>query len=86
MKIINVRPAPAGSSVIAHADIELDEGVRIYGIRVSRAEDGTYRAFGQTSDRGRTCSFTPAAVADIAEATILELNSMGHRTNDFTRS
>ncbi|MET4721137.1 hypothetical protein ABIF63_005243 [Bradyrhizobium japonicum] len=86
MKILAVRPAPPGSSTIAHADVEIIDGVKLYGLRVSRADDGTYRAFGQNSDRGRTCAFSQAIVAQIAEATISELELTGHRTNDRTRS
>jgi hypothetical protein len=84
MKILSIRPAPPGSATLAHVDIELVDGVKMYGIRVSRADDGTYRAFGQNSDRGRTCAFSPAVVADITAATLSELELTGHRTNDRT--
>lgn len=67
---------------MAHVDLELVDGVKMFGVRVSRAEDGTYRAFGQNSDRGRTCAFSPAVVAEIAEATLSELQSTGHCKND----
>ncbi|KQW22840.1 hypothetical protein ASC80_05725 [Afipia sp. Root123D2] len=86
MKILSVRRAPPGGSTIAHVDLELVDGAKLYGIRVSRADDGTFRAFGQNSERGRTCSFSPAVVAEIAAATLTELESTGHRNNDRTRS
>ncbi|MET4308004.1 MULTISPECIES: hypothetical protein [Bradyrhizobium] len=86
MRIIDIRPAPPGSSTIAYVDVELIDGAKLFGIRVSRADDGTYRAFGQNSERGRTCSFSQAIVADIAAATISQLSLTGHRTNDRTRS
>ncbi|MGR4930257.1 hypothetical protein ACIPUD_26150 [Bradyrhizobium sp. CAR08] len=85
MQILTVHPAPPGGSTIAHADVEIIDGVKLYGLRISRAEDGTYRAFGQNSQRGRTCSFSREIVAKIAEATISQLSLMSHRTHDRTR-
>lgn len=84
MRILAVRAAPPGSGTIAHVDLELVDGAKLFGIRVSRAEDGTYRAFGQNSDRGRTCAFSHEIVAQIAEATLSQLSLTGHRTHDRT--
>jgi hypothetical protein len=84
MKILSIRPAPPGGGTLAHVDIELVDGVKLYGVRVSRADDGTYRAFGQNSDRGRTCAFSHEIVAQIAKATLSELQLTGHRNNDRT--
>lgn len=87
MKILGIRPSPPGErKTLAHVDVELIDGAKLFGIRLSRADDGTYRAFGQNSDRGRTCSFSPAIVAAIAEATLSQLKLTGHRTNDRTCS
>ena len=86
MKILSIRPAPPGGSTIAHADVEIIDGVKLYGLRVSRADDGTYRAFGQNSERGRTCAFSHEIVAQITEATLSQLELTGHRTNDRTRN
>lgn len=82
MRILSIRPAPPGSSTLAHVDIELIDGANLFGIRVSRADDGTYRAFGQNSDRGRTCTFSREIVAEIATATLSELSLTSHRNND----
>jgi hypothetical protein len=82
LKIISIRPAPPGGSTIAHADIEIIDGVKLYGLRVSRADDGTYRAYAQNSERGRTCAFSRDIVAQIAHATLSHLSLTGHRTND----
>jgi hypothetical protein len=82
VKILSIRPSPPGGNTLAHVDVELIDGAKLFGLRVSRADDGTYRVFGQNSDRGRTCSFSPAIVADIAAATISQLTLTGHRTND----
>jgi len=84
LKILSIRPAPPGRATIAHVDIELVDGAKLFGIRVSRADDGTFRAFGQNSDRGRTCAFSREIVAQIAEATLSELHLTGHSNNDRT--
>jgi hypothetical protein len=84
LKILNVRPAPPGGSTIAHVDVELVEGAKLFGIRVSRADDGTYRVYAQNSARGRTCSFSPAIVAEIAAATLKSLEMDGPSHNDCT--
>jgi hypothetical protein len=86
VKILSLRPSPPGGGTIAHVDVELIDGAKLFGLRISRAEDGTYRMFGQNSERGRTCSFSPAIVAGIASATISELSLTGHRNNDRNRS
>ena len=86
MRILSVRPAPPGGNTLAHVDIEIVDGAKLFGIRVSRGEDGTYRAFGQSSDRGRTCAFSHEIVAQIAKATISELKLTGHCTNERTAS
>jgi len=82
MRILNIRPAPPGGATLAHVDVELIDGAKLFGLRVSRADDGSYRVFGQNSARGRTCAFAPAIVAEIANATISQLQLTGHRTND----
>ena len=79
MRILNIRPAPPGTATLAHVDVEPASGVRIYGVRISRADDGTYRAFGQNSDRGRTCAFDHDVANQIAKLTVTEL-SQNERT------
>jgi hypothetical protein len=85
LKILSIRPAPPGGRTLAHVDVELIDGAKLFGIRVSRADDGSFRAFGQNSDRGRTCAFSPAVVADIAAATISQLRIDGPSQHDRTR-
>lgn len=73
MRIIAIRPAPPGGKVIAHVDLEPSPGVRLYGVRVSRADDGGFRVFGPSNDRGRTCAFDPDVADSIARATITQM-------------
>lgn len=70
MRILSIRPAPPGSATLAHVDIESSPGTRIYGVRVSHTEDGTYRAFGPSNDRGRTCAFDHDVAHHIAKLTV----------------
>jgi hypothetical protein len=70
VKILSIRPASLGSATLAYVDIEPSPGTRIYGVRVSRADDGTYRAFGPSNDRGRTCAFDHDVANQIAELTV----------------
>ena len=78
MRILSIRPAPPGTATLAHVDIEPSAGVRIYGIRISRADDGTYRAFGQSTDRGRTCAFDHDVANQIAKLTVEGLSHNVH--------
>lgn len=73
MKILSIRPAPPGGQTLAHVDVEPSPGTRIYGVRVSRADDGTYRAFGPSNDRGRTCAFDRDIADAIVRATLGQL-------------
>jgi|KBSMisStandDraft_5_1062788.scaffolds.fasta_scaffold3195536_1 hypothetical protein len=74
MRIIGLRPARAGAGAIAHVDIETAEGIKIYGVRVSRAPDGSYRAFGPDNERGRTCAFNHDIANKIALLTVAGLS------------
>ncbi|WP_407122770.1 hypothetical protein [Bradyrhizobium sp. STM 3561] len=74
MKIIGLRPARPGAGAIAHVDIEPSPGVRIYGVRVSRSDDGSFRAFGPENERGRTCAFDRDVANQIAQLTVAGLS------------
>lgn len=78
MRILSVRPGRA--PIIGHVDVETSPGVRLYGLRVSRAPDGSYRVFGLSNEHGRTCAFDRDAVNAIANATIqfLTMNGPSH--------
>jgi len=74
MKILSIRPAPPGGKTIAHVDVEPSPGTRLYGVRVSRADDGTYRTFGPSNTFGRTCAFDREVANQIAQLTIAGLS------------
>lgn len=70
MRIISIRPAPPGSATLAHVDVEPSPGTRIYGVRISRSDEGTYRAFGPSTERGRVCAFDRDIANHIAQLTV----------------
>lgn len=76
MNILSLRPAPSGSgNTIAHVDIEIIDGARLYGLRVAQMPDLSFRVFGPNTDRGgRAMSFDSAMVKVIAHATIKHLD------------
>lgn len=74
MKILSIRPAPSGGGTIGFVDIEPSPGTRIYGVRVSRAADGSYRAFGPDNEHGRTCAFDHQVANQIAKLTVAGLS------------
>lgn len=82
MKILTLRPAPPGGSTIAHVDVEIIDGVKLYGLRVSRAKDGSFRVFGLSNYHGRTSAFDRSAVEAIAKATIQFMTMNGLLRND----
>ena len=80
MRILSIRPAPPGGKTIAHVDIEPSPGTRIYGVRISRADDCTYRAFAPSNEHGRTCAFDREVANQIANLTVegLSQNASHH--------
>lgn len=56
MRILETRPVPAGNAGICRVDVELDNGVKLFGLTVKYAESGDLRvwppkAFGQSAAR-----------------------------------
>lgn len=82
MRIIELRPARSGAGAIAHVDIEIDPGIRLYGLRVSRAADGSFRVFGLSNEHGRTCAFDRGAIDAIASETLRFMTMNGLLKND----
>lgn len=78
MKILSARPGQA--PIIGHVDVETSPGIRLYGLRVSRALDGSFRVFGLSNDHGRTCAFDRNAVDAIANETMrfMTMNGPSH--------
>ncbi|MBU2483891.1 MAG: hypothetical protein KKG78_02310 [Alphaproteobacteria bacterium] len=67
MKIIKIRPAPAGSgNIVARFDAEIAEGVKAYGLKLVQSERGL-RVFGPSISGGSAITFAPAIADALAQ-------------------
>ncbi|BBD37543.1 hypothetical protein Amn_24230 [Aminobacter sp. Y103A] len=66
MQILSIRPAsPGGGSVCARFDAELDNGIRLYDLKLSRTKGGL-RVFGPQHFGGAAVTFPPAVADQLA--------------------
>lgn len=77
MKILHVRPAPSRGRgnfhSIAEFDVEINEGLRLQGLLLSRAPDGKFFVFAPSKHGKKFASFTgeyARRLAAAAQATI----------------
>lgn len=54
--------------MVAYADIEVCQGVKMFGLRVEQRPDRTFRVYAPNANGSRTSAFSPAAVDEIAQA------------------
>ncbi|WP_292414456.1 hypothetical protein [Mesorhizobium sp.] len=74
MKILDIRPEPPGcGNVIARVDIEINDDIRAFNLKVSRRPDGGYAVFGPNALGGRVITFSRPLVTKIAEAAVAAL-------------
>jgi hypothetical protein len=59
MQILATHP-PRGAEV-AVVDVDLGDGVRLFGVRLMRVPDGSHRAY------AKNVTFSPAAIEEIAK-------------------
>jgi hypothetical protein len=59
MRILNYRPAPSGGG---YADIEAAPGIKLYDVKIMRANDGSIRAY------ARNTAFDRATIAAIQKS------------------
>jgi hypothetical protein len=71
MRILSISP-PQGDREVARASIEFDGGVRLYDLRITRADNG-HRVY------ARSATFAPATADAISNAV---LKKMGRVPND----
>ena len=86
MNIISFRAAPRDAgNTLCHVDIEIIEGLKLFGLRIAQMPDRSFRVFGPNTDRGgRSMSFAPAIVSAIAHATLKQLDE--HSQHDRVTS
>ncbi|MDF2810508.1 MAG: hypothetical protein K0S56_1539 [Microvirga sp.] len=65
MRILSIRPAPPGGNVVARFDAELDNGIRVYDLKLSRCRTG-WRVYGPQHFGGAAVTFPPAVADQLA--------------------
>lgn len=73
MRIVYMNPVSddRGRNVcVATIDIELNEDVRLYGLRLLRMEDGEFRVYAPQAGKRRTATFSHEMVRRITELAV----------------
>lgn len=74
MQILDVRRCSAGTNVVARFDVELDNGIRLYDLKLTRAARG-WRVYGPQHHGGKTVTL-PIVIADlIAEKAVAHVEA-----------
>lgn len=75
MKIIACRPEPPGGfgNVVARADVEISEDLRVFNLKVSRRPAGGYSVYAPNAMGGRVITFSIALAQEIAAAALAAL-------------
>ncbi|RAZ84202.1 hypothetical protein DPM33_32290 [Mesorhizobium hawassense] len=74
MKILNIRPEPPGcGNVIARVDVEIDEHIRLFNLKVSRRPEGGFAVFAPNANGARAATFSRYLVDKIATAAVAVL-------------
>ncbi|MDX0555560.1 hypothetical protein GOL37_27440 [Sinorhizobium medicae] len=89
MRILDIKPAanPGGGQVrlIANFDLELDDNVRMYDLKLMETFDGRRLVYSPNGNGGRRlATFSPAIATAITEAATAKLR--GHVTANGTTS
>ena len=74
MRILSLRPVPPGTgSALAHFDVELNDDIRLFGLRLSKRESGGHSVYAPNSMGRRAATFSYDLVAQIAAAALAAL-------------
>lgn len=86
MRVLRTRPASRGGGTVSYADVEVCQGVKMFGLRVEQRPDHTFRVYAPNAMGGRTCAFSPVAVDAIARAVAEYQKSFGSEpcADDFS--
>jgi hypothetical protein len=64
VKILSYKSAPSGAgNTLALVDVEVVEGVRLYGLRLTQMPDGSHRVFGERLGLSRNVVVAIASAA-----------------------
>lgn len=75
MEILAIRPAAPGGDVVARFDVELPDRLRLFGLTLKRARDGSLRVWAPNCAGRHAASFHPALATEIAQAALAALGS-----------
>ncbi|QPC93529.1 hypothetical protein [Mesorhizobium sp. INR15] len=59
--------------MIARADIEISDDIKVFNLKISKRPDGNYAVFGPNALGGRVVTFSRTLVNEIAEAAVAAL-------------
>ncbi|UOK70432.1 hypothetical protein [Ancylobacter polymorphus] len=76
MRLLAVRPSPPGTPLLGFVDVELGP-VRLFGVEIRRATDGTLRAWPPKRGERRSAAIDPATAFEIATAAMAALGGPG---------
>jgi len=66
MHVLNIMPAPPGDGrAIAHFNLQLPGGVRLFNLRLARNRAGEVRVYAPTAMGAAVAAFTPEAAGSI---------------------
>jgi hypothetical protein len=75
LRILSIRPA-AGTKVVAHFDVEVDEHLRMFNLELRQMPDGQLRSFAPKSSGKHAASFHPSLATEITRAAAVALKGM----------
>jgi hypothetical protein len=74
VKILDLRPVPPGAGgALAHFDVEINEDIRLFGLRLSERSAGGHSVYAPNAMGRRCATFSYALVDQIAAAALAAL-------------
>lgn len=77
MEILHIRPEPPGSNALARFNLELDNGIKLFGIKIKRRQ-GRYFVFGPNPGGAGVVTFPPAVVDELTDLVLKEMERVPH--------
>lgn len=74
MKILSIRPVPPGAGgAVAHFDVEINDDIRLFGLRLSERAAGGHSVYSPNAMGRRCATFSYKLVDQIAAAALAAL-------------
>ena len=83
MKILSIRPAPPGSTTLAHYDLELNDHIKLFNLRLRQRGNDRSWTVAPNAFNERTAAFGEQfnrAISDLALKSLLELPANAARS------